>query len=128
VTCVVEIRTYRLKAGTKAEFDRRVRELALPLVRRWGGDVVSCGPSCGPDDGYVLIRAYADTEAVVTEQQAFYDSADWKLGPRELILELIEEHVSVVLEVDDLQLAQLRHLGAPLGIARRSEEGVRDGS
>ncbi len=43
-----------------------------------------------------------------TDQGAFYGSAEWKDGPRDAILALIESYTTVVLEVDDPTLKGLR--------------------
>ncbi len=41
----VEIRSYNLKADTRPEFHRLMVTLAVPMLRRWGVDVVAYGPS-----------------------------------------------------------------------------------
>ncbi len=53
---LVEIRSYRLKPGTAGEFDRLVREVSVPMLRRGGIDVVACGPSLRDEDAYYLMR------------------------------------------------------------------------
>jgi NIPSNAP len=105
---VVEIRTYRLKPGTKSRFHDLVAAQSIPLLARWGVDVVTFGPSCADDDGYVLIRAYADAQALRSSQDAFYGSAEWREGPRRSILDLIEDHSSVVIELEDPAINALR--------------------
>lgn len=42
---ILEIRTYRLHPGTRAEFLRAMTEEAIPLLRKAGIDVVAAGPS-----------------------------------------------------------------------------------
>ena len=53
----VEIRSYNLKPGTRAEF-HRVASAEIPMLKRWGVDVVTFGPSPHDSDIYYLIRAY----------------------------------------------------------------------
>jgi hypothetical protein len=93
----VEIRSYNLKPGTRAEFHRQMTEQALPMLRRWNMDVVCCGPSPHDEDSYYLIRAYADVAARDAEQDAFYGSAAWRGGPREAIVSRIDSYTSVIL-------------------------------
>jgi hypothetical protein len=50
---VLEIRTYRLKAGSEEAFHRLVAEQSVPLLRRFAIDVVRFGPSEQSEDGFV---------------------------------------------------------------------------
>jgi hypothetical protein len=105
---LVEIRSYNLKPGTREELHRLMVNHSLPMLKRWGVDVVACGPSLHDQDSYFLIRAYASLEDRQTSQDAFYDSEEWRQGPRELILALIESYTSVVLEMDEATVQGLR--------------------
>lgn len=82
------------------------------MLRRWNVDVVACGPSPHDADSYYLIRAYRDTNEREASQDAFYGSDEWRLGPREAILALIDTYTSIVLMLDDAALEALRR---PLG-------------
>jgi len=106
-TLVVEIRSYNLKPGTRAEFDRLVRE-TLPLLAKWKVDVVAYGPSAHDDNSYYLIRAFANLDARQRSEDAFYGSADWREGPRERVLALIESYTTVVLTLDAATVDGLR--------------------
>jgi hypothetical protein len=105
---VIEIRSYNLRPGTRDDLHQLMVGQALPMLKRWNVDVVSCGPSLHDDDSYFLIRAYASLQERQQSQDAFYGSAEWRQGPRETILALIESYTSVVLEVDDATLQGLR--------------------
>ena len=105
---VVEIRTYRLKAGVRPAFHALMEGKSLPLVRAWGMDVVAAGPCREDADGYVLIRAYDDLAHLRASQEAFYGSDAWRQGPREAVLAGIESHLSVVLELDEAGIDALR--------------------
>lgn len=97
MSAIIEIRTYTLKAGSGAAFHRAVVEESLPMLRRWGVDVVACGPSLDDEDSYYLIRAYPSLEDRQRDQDAFYGSDEWRNGPRETIVSQIESHITVVL-------------------------------
>ena len=58
----MEIRTYTLKPGSGAGFNRTFVEDALPMLERWGVDVVAFGPSLDDDDAYFLMRAYQSVD------------------------------------------------------------------
>ena len=96
---VLEIRTYRLKAGTGALFHRAVVEKSLPMLERWGVEVVAYGPSLDDEDLYYLVRAYASLDELRESQDAFYGSDEWRQGPREEIVSMIESDISVVVPV-----------------------------
>ena len=95
----VEIRTYSLKPGRAAEFDRLMRTQAVPMLQRWGFDVVAQGLSADGDDRGYLVRAYRDLTHREASEDIFYGSTEWLDGPREPILDCIEDYGSVVLEL-----------------------------
>jgi hypothetical protein len=105
---LIEIRSYNLKAGRREEFHRLVLEKSYPLLKKWGVDVVDFGPSPHDDNSYYLIRAYRDLADRSSSQEAFYGSPDWRQGPREAIISLIESDTSIVLEMDEKTLDSLR--------------------
>lgn|SRR5574341_1019563 len=104
----LEIRAYNLQRGTRGQFHRMMSELAVPMLKRWQVDVVDYGPSPHDDDSYYLLRAYASLEDRQHSQDRFYGSAEWRNGPREPLLALIESYTTVVLEVDEKTLQGLR--------------------
>lgn len=114
---LVEIRSYNLVPGRRDDFHRLVVEKSMPLLRTWNVDVVDFGPSPHDDDSYYLIRAYRDLADRKASQDAFYGSADWRQGPRDEILPLIESHTSIVLILDDGTVNAMRRAkeGGPLG-------------
>ena len=104
----LEIRSYTLKVGMRDAFHALFVEKSLPMLERWQVDVVAYGPSLHDADSYYLMRAYASLEDRQQSQDAFYGSAEWREGPREGIVALIQEMTSFVIEVDEQTLAGLR--------------------
>src|SRR5262245_51760451 len=82
----VEVRSYNLKPGTRAEFHRIASEVAVPMLRRWSIDVVSYGPSPQDDTTYFLIRSFASPDERQKSEDAFYGSDEWRNGPRQPVL------------------------------------------
>jgi hypothetical protein len=105
---VVEIRSYNLKPGARAGFDRLAREQAVPLLHRFGIDVVAYGPSLHDDDSYILIRSFGSLEERQQAEDRFYGSDEWKQGPREAVLAAILSYTTVVLRADEATLRGLR--------------------
>src|SRR5689334_7104277 len=97
----VEIRSYNLKPGTRAQLHDLFINRALPMLERWDVDVVAFGPSPHDEDTYYLIRRYDSLAHREQSQDAFYGSDEWKQGPREPILALIENYTSIVLEMEE---------------------------
>jgi len=89
----------RLKQGAGAEFHRVGHEESIPLVRNWGHDVIGYGPSATDELSYYVVRAYDSVEQMRAEQDRFYGSGDWKNGPREAILSMIEGDAEIVIEM-----------------------------
>jgi len=108
MTRTLEIRSYTLKAGTRDAFHTLFVQKSLPMLERWQVDVVAYGASLHDEDSYYLMRAYASLEDRQQSQAAFYGSAEWREGPREGIVALIQEMTSFVIEVDEQTLAGLR--------------------
>src|SRR5690349_12645342 len=104
----VEIRSYNLKPGVHDQFHGLFTNAALPMLQRWNVDVVAFGPSPHDEDSYYLIRRYDSLDHREQSQDAFYGSNEWKQGPREAILALIENYTSIVLEMDETTLNGLR--------------------
>jgi hypothetical protein len=97
----VEIRAYNLKDGTRDEFHRLFLQEAFPMLKRWNIDVVAYGPSLHDQNSYYLIRRYDSLAQREQSEEAFYGSAEWRQGPREAIIALIENYTEIVFELDE---------------------------
>ena len=105
---LVEIRAYQLKAHTADAFHQLVSAQSVPLLRKWGTDVVAYGISAHEENAYFLIRAYKDHADLKQSQDQFYASQAWRSGPREEIVAKIENSLSTLVwlsaaGVDDLR-------------------------
>jgi hypothetical protein len=107
----VEIRSYNLKPGTREEFHRLFLEEAFPMLQRWNVDVVAYGPSLHDENSYFLMRRYDSLALREESENAFYGSDEWRQGPREAIIALIDNYAEIVLEVDQSALQGLRRVG-----------------
>ena len=104
----VEIRSYNLKPGTREEFHRLFIEEAFPMLKRWNVDVVAYGPSLHDENSYYLMRRFDSLAHREQSENAFYSSDEWRQGPREAIISLIENYTEIVLELDEVTLRGLR--------------------
>lgn len=99
---LLEIRTYRLRPGTRDEFHRIFVERCLPLLQEHGIDVVRAGASEADDEGaecYLLVRAFASAAERTAQEDGFYSSREWREGPRADIWSRIESSHTVVLTI-----------------------------
>jgi hypothetical protein len=95
---IVEIRTYRLLAGTASSFELVMHKEALPLLEKFGIRVLAAGISLAEGQDAYLIRGFTSLEERERQEAEFYGSDEWKLGPREAVLACIESYHTVVLE------------------------------
>jgi NIPSNAP len=89
---VIDLRTYRLRPGAGKEFERIVRDRALPMLDRFGINVVGHGRSIDDDDLYYLLRSFASAAEAKERLAAFYGSDEWKLQHRDGALALIKDY------------------------------------
>jgi hypothetical protein len=105
---ILEIRTLTLKPNSREEFHRLYLEEALPRLQRWNFDVVMHGPSLHDENTYYVIRRYDSLTQREQMEDDYYASDDWRKGPREAILALIESYVDAVWEVNASTVEGLR--------------------
>ena len=108
---IVEIRTYRLRPGTRDAFVRVMRTEALPLLAAFGIEVLDAGPSLADEDGEetaYLIRTFGSLAEREEQETRFYGSEEWRDGPRERILAPIETYHTVVLDLPAAAVEALR--------------------
>ena len=105
----VEIRVLNLKPGTRDNFQQLYIAQSLPLLRRWNQDIVTHGPSLHDENTYYVIRRFDSLAHREQSEDAFYASDDWRKGPREALLALIQSYTDVVLELDEQTVQGLRH-------------------
>lgn len=106
---LIEIRSYKLKAGEADAFHRAVVHDVMPMLGQ-AMDVVAHGPSAHEIDTYFMIRAFADLADLEARQAAFYGSNAWRQGPREAIVSRIETYLNTVLWLSPEAVEDMRRL------------------
>jgi hypothetical protein len=87
---IIEILTLDIKPGRRDEFHKRYVTNSVPLLKKWNFNLVAYGPSLHDANSYYVIRAFKSLEERQVSEDAFYNSTDWKQGPRNAILELVD--------------------------------------
>jgi hypothetical protein len=118
---LVEIRSYRLREGSRVTFARLFQTQALPLLRKADIDVVGFGLSSVDTDAAFLIRAFANQQDRKVREDAFYNSPEWRLGPREPILACIEAFMDTLLILDERTIDDVRAAVSESGSYRRAQ-------
>jgi hypothetical protein len=93
----MDLRTYALVSGGRGDFDRILREEALPMLLRAGIRVVGYGPSLADDDQYFLARAFASQAEREEQLTAFYGSDEWRQNYEDAVAQLIASYHKVVI-------------------------------
>jgi hypothetical protein len=104
---MIEIRSINLKPSGRDEFHWLYTEKSLPLLKRWNFDVVAHGTSLHDENSYYVIRRFDNLAQREQMEDAFYASDDWRKGPREAMLALIESSTDIVLELDEVTMQGL---------------------
>ena len=107
---IIEIRSINLKPGGREQFHRLYIEKALPLLERWNFDVVAHGPSLHDENSYYVIRRYDSLAQREQMEDTYYASDDWRQGPRETMLALMENYTDIVFELDEVTVQGLRDM------------------
>jgi len=89
-----------IKPGMRDEFHTRYMTKSVPLLKKWNFNLVAYGPSLHDANSYYVIRAFKSLEDRQVSEDAFYGSDDWKQGPRDTILELVDHFAYAVVSAE----------------------------
>jgi len=93
---VLDIRTYRTVEGKRDEFVRIMADGAVPMLRRYGVEVVAFGPSIHDDVHAFLIRFFRSLAEREEQLGRFYGSDEWLNNYDERVMALIQAYHTVV--------------------------------
>jgi hypothetical protein len=100
---VFEILTLEIKAGRRDEFHKVYVTQSVPLLKKWNFDLVAYGPSVHDANSYYVIRRFKSLEEREKSEDAFYSSNDWKSGPRDAIMGLVDHFAYAVVSAETLK-------------------------
>ena len=107
---IIELRTYRLKPGSAQAFRALVRDVSIPMVKRWGAQVVCFRPCLHDENSYALTRPCPSLAALRSDRDAVYGSDDWRNGPRVAILSYSQLTPAVVFKTAVKTMDRMRTL------------------
>ena len=100
---VFEILTLDIKPGRRDEFHKVYVTQSVPLLKKWKFDLVAYGPSLHDANSYYVIRRFKSLEDREKSEEAFYSSDDWKSGPRDAIMGLVDHFAYAVVSTETLE-------------------------
>ena len=98
---IVELRTYRLKTGTRERFFDIFRAKTMPEHNRLGMPILGPLLSIEDADVFFFMRGFCDEASREPTKARFYDGKLWKDELEEIMMPMIERYDVVV--VDDSQ-------------------------
>ncbi len=104
---ITEIRIYKLKENTAAEFNKVFTEQSLPMMKRWKVNVVDYGFSLIDKNSFYLIRSYENLEQRKESQDAFYGSNEWIDGPEKQIMSCIDTYNTTIVDSEKLNIEKI---------------------
>ena len=99
---IVEMRTYRLKPGVRAEFLQIFETRSLPAHREIGMKILGPFPSIEDPDVFFFMRAFPDPASREPMKARFYEGTLWKQELEAKLMPMIEKYDVVVVEADGL--------------------------
>lgn len=95
---VIEMRIYRLKPGTRAEFLRIFAERSMPAHERIGMRILGPFPAIDEPDAFFFMRGFPDVAAREAMKSAFYDGELWKNELEQVLMPMIDRYDAVLVE------------------------------
>lgn len=102
-----------MRPGTAHAFHEVVSDQVVPMLKSRGMDVVAYGVSNHEEETYFLVRSYTDREALDQEQSVFYQSSEWRKGPRAQLIDKIETYLNTLLWCSEAGVLEMRNLNSP---------------
>ena len=96
---IIEMRTYRLKPGSRERFLEIFRSRSMPGHARLGMRILGPFPSIEDPDVFFFMRGFPDLASREPMKAQFYEGELWKKELEGILMPMIE-HYDVVL-VDD---------------------------
>jgi hypothetical protein len=97
---VVEMRTYRVKPGKRAEFLEIFRTRSMPAHREIGMKIIGPFPSIEDPDVFFFMRGFPDLASRQPMKDAFYEGALWKGELEAKLMPMIEKYDVVLVETE----------------------------
>lgn len=95
---LMELRVYTLRPGTRARFQQRFEQQILPMLERFGVEVVRAGPSLHDEVSFHLVRRFPSLAEREAQLARFYGSEEWRTQHDAEVMAMIDSYSTCVVE------------------------------
>lgn len=95
---LLEYRVYTLKPGTRPAFQQRFEAEILPMLDRFGIEVVRAGPSLHDEVSFCLVRRFPSLPEREAQLERFYGSKEWLSRHDAEVMAMIDTYSTCVVE------------------------------
>lgn len=95
---VIEMRTYKLKAGCRERFLKIFRTKSMPAHAEIGMKILGPFSSIEDEDTFFFMRGFPDLESREPMKAKFYEGELWKSELENLLMPMIEKYDVVLVE------------------------------
>ncbi len=101
---IVEMRTYKLKAGMRPRFLEIFRTKSVPAHAEIGMKIVGPFLSIEDPDTFFFMRGFPDLESRESMKAKFYEGQLWKRELENIVMPMIEQYQVVLVDDPDNQI------------------------
>jgi hypothetical protein len=98
---IIEMRTYKIKAGKRSEFLEVFRSRSVPAHKEIGMKILGPFLSVEDPDTFFFMRGFPDLPSREPMKAKFYDSELWKGELENVLMPMLEKYDVVVVEDPD---------------------------
>ena len=95
---IVEVRSYRIKPGKRAEFIELFETRAVPALRKYGMPVVGPLLDVENPNKFVFLRSFPSLEERDRMKDVFYSSDTWKNELEPIAMPLLDSYDVILCE------------------------------
>jgi len=95
---IIEMRTYKTKAGKRAEFLDIFRSKSIPAHDEIGMRILGPFLSIEDPDTFFFMRGFPDLQSREPMKAKFYEGELWKVELENVLMPMLEKHEVVLVE------------------------------
>lgn len=98
---IIEMRTYKTKAGKRAEFIETFRSKSIPAHAEIGMKIMGPFLSVEDPDTFFFMRGFPDLSSLEPMKAKFYEGELWKNELENVLIPMLEKYEVLVVEDAD---------------------------
>jgi len=98
---IIEMRTYKIEAGKRAEFLKILETKAIPAHQKIGMKILGPFLSVEDDNTFFWMRAFPDQQSREQMRNEFYDGTLWKEELEQKLMPMLKKFDVVVVEAKE---------------------------